>query len=215
MPKRVDHDERRRDIAAALWRLAYRDGWDAVSLRKVAHEAGVSMGRVQYYFATTDDMLSFALTFVAEDLRRRLDQQLADLPDSATPRTIVRTALLEMIPGHTEPRSPDADELAHMLPVTGDWRVVTLAWLALTARAVQRPELAAGMASGGHKLVEFIAAQVREARPSATHPEHDAGALLALVDGLIGHIFSGRQTPSSAVEIMETQLDHIFGGEDS
>ena len=48
--------------------------------------------------------------------------------------------------------------------------------------------------------------------------ETRAGAGLegpVVVDGLIGHIFSGRQTPSSAVEIIETQLDHIFGGEDS
>jgi hypothetical protein len=68
--------------------------------------------------------------------------------------------------------------------------------------------------SRGYKLV-VIAGQVRIAQPGASHPEHDAGALLALVDGLIGHIFSGRQTPSSAVEIMDTQLDHIFGREPS
>ncbi|WP_233157170.1 MULTISPECIES: TetR family transcriptional regulator [Amycolatopsis] len=37
-----------------------------MSLREVAAEAGVSMGRVQHYFASKDDMLGFALELANE-----------------------------------------------------------------------------------------------------------------------------------------------------
>ena len=45
----------------ALWRITRRQGWDAISLRNVAAEAGVSMGMVQHYFTTKDQMLRFAV----------------------------------------------------------------------------------------------------------------------------------------------------------
>jgi TetR/AcrR family transcriptional regulator, transcriptional repressor of bet genes len=52
VPRSADHDARRSDLAAAAWRLVADGRVEAVSLRSVAAEAGVSMGRVQYYFAT-------------------------------------------------------------------------------------------------------------------------------------------------------------------
>ena len=48
MPRKVDHDERRRHIVGALLRIAGTQGLDAVSMREVAQEAGVSLGAVQH-----------------------------------------------------------------------------------------------------------------------------------------------------------------------
>jgi hypothetical protein len=39
MPRQVDHDLRRRQIAEAVWRLAARGGLENVTLRQVAAEA--------------------------------------------------------------------------------------------------------------------------------------------------------------------------------
>ncbi|MGH3910171.1 MAG: TetR/AcrR family transcriptional regulator, partial [Pseudonocardiaceae bacterium] len=64
MPKRVDHRARRTQIADALMRVAATKGLQAVSLRHVAHEAGVSAGMVQHYFRTKDEMMTFALEVV-------------------------------------------------------------------------------------------------------------------------------------------------------
>ena len=61
MPKRVDPLARRHSIAEAVFRLAAARGADAVSLRDVAGEAGVSLGMVQHYFRSKDEMLLFAL----------------------------------------------------------------------------------------------------------------------------------------------------------
>jgi TetR/AcrR family transcriptional regulator, transcriptional repressor of bet genes len=61
MPKRVDPLAQRRSIAEAVFRLAVARGADAVSMRDVAAEAGVSLGMVQHYFRSKDEMLLFAL----------------------------------------------------------------------------------------------------------------------------------------------------------
>ena len=61
MPKQVNREERRRDIAAAVLRIVTTRGVEAASLRAVAAEASVSMGAVQHYFTTKDEMLRFAL----------------------------------------------------------------------------------------------------------------------------------------------------------
>ena len=61
MPKRVYLLAQRRSIAEAVFRLAVARGADAVSMRDVAAEAGVSLGMVQHYFRSKDEMLLFAL----------------------------------------------------------------------------------------------------------------------------------------------------------
>ncbi|MFB8061103.1 TetR family transcriptional regulator, partial [Kitasatospora purpeofusca] len=52
MTARVDHEERRRQIAEALLRIADTQGLQSASMRAVAAEAGVSLRLVQYYFET-------------------------------------------------------------------------------------------------------------------------------------------------------------------
>ena len=66
MPKRVDHEERRRQIADALLRTAATRGLHATGMREVAAEAGVSLRLVQYYFGTKEELLLFAMQQLAE-----------------------------------------------------------------------------------------------------------------------------------------------------
>ena len=61
MPKKVDHQQRREQIAAALMRVVANDGLEAVSLRHVAAEAGVTAGMVQHYFPSKEAMMDFAM----------------------------------------------------------------------------------------------------------------------------------------------------------
>ena len=51
---------------------------EAASLRAVAAEAGVSMGAVQHYFTTTDEMLLFALDYGNDLLAARIPRLLAE-----------------------------------------------------------------------------------------------------------------------------------------
>lgn len=72
MPKRVDHTERRTEIAEALLRVAARRGLHAVGMRDVAAEAGVSLRLVQYYFETKEKLLLFGLQRLADRFGERV-----------------------------------------------------------------------------------------------------------------------------------------------
>jgi AcrR family transcriptional regulator len=61
MPKIVDHDARREEIVAAVWRLISRDGIAAATTRNIAKEAGCSNGVLSHYFADKAELLQAAL----------------------------------------------------------------------------------------------------------------------------------------------------------
>src|SRR4029453_3031976 len=103
MPKVVDHEERRAELGAAVWRLASREGLEAVTVRRVAEEAGWSTGAVVHYFSDKEELLLFAFRTVADRVGRRLaaaeertDEPLAPARTRTPPGPPPR-------PPHTEP----------------------------------------------------------------------------------------------------------------
>lgn len=73
VPRIVDHDERRRQIAEALLTVAARDGHDSVSSRAVAKELGIATGSLWHYFEGFDDVVRAA----AAEVTRRTDERIA------------------------------------------------------------------------------------------------------------------------------------------
>lgn len=61
MPKIVDHDERRKVIVEALWRVIARDGAHEVSVRHVAAEAGMPKSSIGHYVGTMPQLLGLAV----------------------------------------------------------------------------------------------------------------------------------------------------------
>ena len=186
MPKQVDHDERRREIGDAVCRVMATRGLDAVSLRHVAAEAGVSMGRVQHYFATKDDMLLFAFRQISARVATRM--ATVHSPD---PRTYLRDLLLELLP-----LSPAARSEAPVLA-------------AFLAQAVVEPRLAEPLREGGPQMVAFVASLITQARPGGD-ADRDAMALLAFVDGLMMQMLIGQVDALVAVELVDHQLDLVL-----
>ena len=68
MPKRVDHDARRGEIARAALRLCVREGLASVTIGRVAAEAAISKGLVQHYFPTKEALLQLAATMQRRDI---------------------------------------------------------------------------------------------------------------------------------------------------
>ncbi|HEV7647320.1 MAG TPA: TetR family transcriptional regulator C-terminal domain-containing protein [Actinophytocola sp.] len=190
MPKKVDHGQRREEIAEAVCRLAGREGLDGVSLRQVATEAGVSMGRVQHYFTTKDEMLRFAFRTISERVEQRMATAVAGLGESPPPRALVRALLVEMLP-LSEPARAEAPVLATFL-----------------ARAVVEPALAESQRADAERLREFVTAQIGAA---PGNPALEATALLAIVDGLMTQLLIGHVDPATALSTLDYQLDRIFG----
>lgn len=101
MPKIVDHDVRREEIAEALWRVVRRDGIRAASVRTVAAEAGWSAGAVRYYFPDQDGLLSFAMDLVT----RRVTERISALDPKGNPTTVALRYLEEALPLDAERRA--------------------------------------------------------------------------------------------------------------
>lgn len=193
MPKLVDHHARRLQLLDAVLRISRRDGWDAISLRHVAAEAGVSMGMVQHYFSTKDEMLRFAVEMMAEDTRERIRRRMAELPQPVSPRLLVQTALTEMI--------PDADRRANE-PLGADVWVI---------RFLLAPKPDSPLHNGYDEVKGFVADQITLVRAGRADAERDAEALISLVDGLIYNIVTGHQNAKTAIVILRAQLDYVFG----
>ena len=85
MPKRVDHEERRRQIADALLRTAARRGLHATGMREVAAEAGVSLRLVQYYFGTKEELMLLAMQQLAAQFAARAMAQISKIKQAQDP----------------------------------------------------------------------------------------------------------------------------------
>jgi AcrR family transcriptional regulator len=194
VPKKIDHQARRLELTEALWRITRRDGWDAISLRKVAAEAGVSMGMVQHYFTTKDEMLAFAIEMISEDVRMRIRARVAKLPQQHTPRRLVWTVLSEMIPRPS--RRTTEVEAANVF----------------VRRFTLSPRSAARFRADGVELRAAIKDQILLARKgSEAAADRDAGGLIALFNGLMFEFVTGDQTSDTALETLRTQIEFVFG----
>jgi AcrR family transcriptional regulator len=101
VPKIVDHEERREEIARALWRVVRRDGIRAASVRTVAAEAGWSAGAVRYYFPDQEGLISFAMDLVS----RRVGERISAIEATGSPTEIALRYLEEVIPLDAERRA--------------------------------------------------------------------------------------------------------------
>ena len=198
MPKLVDHGQRRELIADAVCRLATRQGLEEVSLRTVAAEAGISVGQIQHYFGTKDDMLLFTFHTLGARVERRLGSATAARAGPPTTRSVLRTLLLAMV------------------PTDSDNRFEAPLWVAFIARAVVKPELATPLRDGLRDLVGFAADQLRTAREAgeiagSLDPDLEAAALFALADGMMRRALLDPELAATAVATLDYHLDRIFG----
>lgn len=78
MPKLVDHDERRRAIVAAAWRVIATRGIDGTNMRDLAREAGYANGALSHYFSGKDEILRAAYDHVFTATNDRVARAVGD-----------------------------------------------------------------------------------------------------------------------------------------
>ncbi len=117
VPRIVDHDERRRQIAEALLAVAARDGHESVSSRAVAKELGVATGSLWHYFEGFDEVVRAA----AAEVTRRTDARIAAATEGLRGLARLHALMREVLPIDETTRTE-----AHV--VVGFWgRLATLA----------------------------------------------------------------------------------------
>jgi len=94
MPKIVDHQQRKENIAEAAWRVIRRDGLDGVSVRRIAQEMGISLGSLRYYFDNQHELLAFAMRLVSQ----RVHHRIQNLPFTGEPRHDMEQVIAQLLP---------------------------------------------------------------------------------------------------------------------
>lgn len=166
MPKKIDHQARRRQIAKAAISVIGVNGIDNTRLVDVARAANATTGSITHYFEGKDAVLLAALDHVAQGLLQLLHSKL----DEQGPEPIIDRALLAL----------PLDENGMR-----DWRV----WLAFFGRAVGDPALAAVNNAYYDELREGLAHIIRTHQKGGhlsgdINPVIAANSIITAVDGL-------------------------------
>ena len=119
MPKIVDHDERRRSLIEATWRVIAREGIASATTRGIAREAGCSSGVLAHYFADKAELMASAMLAGHAEVHVRLDPGLTGLAS-------VRQYMLECLPLDERRRCLAVVEVSFWGQAVGNDRLVDL-----------------------------------------------------------------------------------------
>ncbi len=201
VPRRVDHEERRRQIADALVRTAATRGLHATGMREVAAEAGVSLRLVQYYFGTKEELLLAAMQQLAAQFSDRVlarIRRVSEPGSGASPRDVIAAILTEAL--------PDDDER----------RTFTVVYTAYLALSLTDPALAIGPLARNSSVVgDVIGAQLRAAQaagdmPGRLDPDLEAISLLTMSAGLGTSVLVGQSSAGQARAVIDYHLRRLF-----
>src|ERR1700687_1762196 len=80
MPKIVDHEQRREEIALVACRVVAQYGFEQATILRIAREAGYTTGMVAHYFDTKQDIIIAALRLIPRRIEERLTRPAGPTP---------------------------------------------------------------------------------------------------------------------------------------
>lgn len=174
--------------------LLVSEGFEGVSVRKVATAAEVSIGAVQHHFRTKDAMLQAAMDRASRQFQERLSREL---PPHASAGTALRVV---------------AEEL---LGLGEEARPASVLWVVRLARAAVDQGTAARHAQEWQDVEGLLLALITAAHPDRA-PDwavDQAGSLLALIDGLATSalVEPARMPAVRARRLLDLALSRIEG----
>jgi len=119
MPKIVDHQQKREQIAAMASRMIAQHGLEHTSMRSLAKASDCTTGMITHYFPYKNSILVAAIDYVASNQLSRIEAV-----SIGAPRDILKI-------------------FSTNLPINEDDRVALLVWLALWSMSTINIELAA------------------------------------------------------------------------
>ena len=100
VPRIVDHAQRREQLAQLAVGLIQRRGAERATVRGIARAGGFSVGVLNHYFRSKDQLLAFTFEWLAQQTFTELDRTLAVTPPGLAR---VRAALEFMVPSAAAP----------------------------------------------------------------------------------------------------------------
>lgn len=166
MPKIVDKEQRRREVIIALWAVIGQRGIEGVTFGEVARAAGVSVGRIQHYFSSKEELVLAGVEAIASTATEHHEERVASTRDP-------EEALVAL--------------LAQPLPRSQARRLGTSVWYAYVTRGIVDPAV-------GEVIARASRGTQEEARRllTAAHADPDrAPSLVALSVGLTQAVLLG------------------------
>lgn len=170
MPKIVDHDEKRKQIAEAAWNIIRKEGVEKASIRRVAAEAGMSSGALRHYFSTQDEMLLFIMNYYLEEGKKRSQNK----EWSENPVQAVEEVLLELVPIDEEKKIE-----------TSVWWILALRSLTSDTIKDKKDEMTDGTYELANSMIEILAR--KGVLSDSMNAELEKSRLTALIEGLSIH----------------------------
>ena len=199
MPKQVDHEQRRREIADAVGRIAVTRGLSGVSFREVAAEAGVSVALVQHYFGTKENLLVRTVNLQSQTVAGRIQERVARLGGQARPLEVVRAIA------------------GAFLPVEEPSRAAMLHYLTFGGAALTDPALRSADAfRNAFVLTDLLAEQLAAGQVAGEvrrdiDPADASRGILALLLGLSFTVLLDGATARQAEATLEQHLALLSG----
>lgn len=158
MPRVADKEERRERVVEAAFRVIARDGLSGTSMRAVAKEAGCTIGLINHWFASRDDLIE--ATF-----ERAMENEL------------------ERSAGTTASHSALIEAASQFLPVDPERRDAAKVWIAFYAMVLCGPDQVEKRTARCRAVRKAMVDGLRGSYPvPACHDIVDR--LLVLVDGI-------------------------------
>ncbi|MPZ62485.1 MAG: TetR family transcriptional regulator [Propionibacteriales bacterium] len=202
MPRTADHQARRRQIVDGVRRVAVTDGLSRVTMAGAAREAGVSVGLVQHYYSSKEDLLVDTVRSVHEDIEQRVDAAVA--------RAERRFARIEQMM---------AAGLQQLFPLDDRRREETRLRHSFAGLALENERLHEHQRRFDESLAARAAQAVRngllcgEVLPG-TDPDQEGYAVISLADGLAARLLmhAGRRQRAWARAAVTARMAAVFPG---
>lgn len=179
MPRVVNHEVRRREVAAIAAQVVVKEGRAGLTVRNVAQAAGCSTTVVSHYFTDMAELFYETYAFAASRTAVRIQEVLEKDPTNIT-------GLIEAVLPLDNER-------------TEEWRI----WFAFWSEALTSPLFASDQRMRARKAVERIEKclqlmQQNKKLPKSVNTAHAADRLAALIPGIASEaIFDPQKWPAS------------------
>lgn len=179
MPRVVNHEVRRREVAAIAAQVVVTEGRAGLTVRNVAQAAGCSTTVVPHYFTDMAELFYETYAYAASRTAVRIQEVLEKDPSDIT-------GLIEAVLPLDNER-------------TEEWRI----WFAFWSEALTSPLFASDQRMRARKAVERIEKclqllQQNKKLPKSVNTAHAADRLAALIPGIASEaIFDPQKWPAS------------------